>query len=214
MRWSFSETLGRIGDRFPLLLYLGPIALITAICTAFLLEQTLAGGASVELLALIGILSLLATSQLAVALVNWLSTLLATPQLLPRMDFSKGIPPSCRTLVVIPTLLIDAQNIERLAEALEVRFLANRDDNLRFGLLTDFQDAHQESLAGDGPLLHLAQNKIDALNKKYRESFHLFHRPRRWNPQERIWMGYERKRGKLSDLNALLRGGAKDRFAL
>ncbi len=213
-RRSVSESLGTIGGRFPLLLYLGAIALMTAIFTAILLEQTSAGGASAELLVLMAILSLLGTSQLAVALVNWLSTVLATPQPLPRMDFSKGIPPACRTLVVIPTLLIDALNIEHLAEALEVRFLANRDDNLRFGLLTDFEDAHQESLSGDGPLLRLAQNKIDALNHKYRESFFLFHRPRRWNPQERMWMGYERKRGKLSDLNALLRGDAKDRFVL
>jgi len=34
------------------------------------------------------------------------------------------------------------------------------------------------------------------------------------NQRERLWMGYERKRGKLSELNAFLRGSAKDRFAL
>ena len=77
------------------------------------------------LLALIGIFSMLGASQLAVALVNWLATLLVTPHPLPRMDFSKGIPPESRTLAVIPTMLISAQNIEDLIEALEVRFLAN-----------------------------------------------------------------------------------------
>src|ERR1019366_473498 len=88
-------------------------------------------------LGLIAILSMVAASQLAVALVNWTVTLLATPQALPRMDYSTGIPPECRTLVVIPAMLAKAGNVEELIEALEVRFLANRDENLHFGLLTD-----------------------------------------------------------------------------
>ena len=70
----------------------------------------------------------------------------------------------------------------------------------------------------DEPLLQLARKRIEELNEKYRDpkadTFFLFHRPRRWNPRERIWMGYERKRGKLAELNALLRGGASDRFSL
>ena len=99
-------------------------------------------------LGLVGILSLLCASQLAVALVNWLATLLVTPHPLPRMDFSEGIPPESRTLVVVPTMLTSAQNIEDLIEALEVRFLANRDDNLHFGLLTDFRDARRGNAAG------------------------------------------------------------------
>ena len=85
--------------------------------------------------------------------------LLVTPHALPRMDFSEGIPPESRTLVVVPTMLTSAENIEELVEALEVRFLANRDDNLHFGLLTDFRDAHQETLPEDEPLLQLAQTE-------------------------------------------------------
>ena len=155
---------------------------------------------------------MLGTSHLAVALVNWLATLLATPWPLPRMDLSGGIPPEARTLVVTPTMLTSAQNIEDLVEALEVRFLANRDDHLHFGLLTDFRDAPEETLPEDAALVQLAAQQIEALNEKYPrdrgDTFFLFHRPRRWNPQEQIWMGYERKRGKLADLNALLRGGS------
>ncbi len=138
------------------------------------------------------------------------------------MDFSEGIPPESRALVVVPTMLSSVENIDELTEALEVRFLANRDAHLHFGLLTDFRDAHEETLPEDEPLLRLAQKRIEELNEKYREAtrdaFFLFHRPRRWNPGERVWMGYERKRGKLGDLNALLRGGALseagDRFSL
>ena len=215
---SAAEALQRLIRRFPLLLYLGTITLITAVFAGGLVAQAHAGGFHGWPLALIGVLSLLGGSHLAVALVNWMATLLAKPHLLPRMDFSGGIPPESRTLVVIPTMLTSAQNIEDLVEALEIRFLANRCEQLYFGLLTDFRDAHRETLAEDGPLLELARKKIEELNERYGRAktgnFFLFHRPRRWNPRERLWMGYERKRGKLADLNSLLRGGSRDRFAL
>ncbi len=217
-RLSASEALTRAAGRFPLLLYLGAIALITLILTGGLLAKAYASDVSDWVLVLLGVLALLSTSQLAAALVNWLVTLLASPHPLPRMDFSRGIPPESRTLAVVPTMLTSAQNIEDLVEALEVRFLANRDDNLCFGLLTDFRDADEETLPEDESLLLLAEKGIDELNEKYRgvngDTFFLFHRPRRWNPRDRIWMGYERKRGKLADLNLLLRGGAIDRFSL
>jgi cellobiose phosphorylase len=216
-RLSASEALTRAAGRFPLFLYLGAITLLTLILTGGLLMQAQASGWPDWMLVLLGVLALLSTSQLAVALVNWLATMLASPHPLPRMDFSRGIPPESRTLVVVPTMLNDPHNIEDLVEALEVRFLANRDDNLHFGLLTDFQDAHAETLPEDEVLLRLAATRIEELNRKYRgangDTFFLFHRPRCWNPRDRIWMGYERKRGKLADLNLLLRGGATDRFS-
>ena len=222
VRSSPSEVLRKVGRRFPLLLYGGTILLLTVIFAGLLVAKAHAGGWHSWALGLIGILSLLCTSHLAVALANWLATLLATPHPLPRMDFSKGIPPELRTLVVVPTMLTSVQNIEDLIEALEVRFLANRDENLHFGLLTDFRDALEETLPEDEPLLQLARQRIEELNEKYQRSegdiFFLFHRPRRWNPRDRIWMGYERKRGKLADLNWLLRGGADaipgERFSL
>jgi hypothetical protein len=173
---------------------------------------------------------LLATSQLAVSLVNWLASLLVAPHPLPKLDFSEGIPPASRTLVVVPTMLTSAAGIDSLIEALEVRFLANRDPNLHFALLTDFFDAGQETQPEDAALMQLAAEKIDDLNFKFGQNFRLtvgeaaqppagsifflFHRPRRWNPQERVWMGYERKRGKLADLNALLMNGTRDGFSL
>ncbi len=217
---SPSEYLQRWSRRFPLLLYLGTITLMTAVFAGGLLAKGHVDALPGWAIILIVLLSVLSVSQLAVALVNWLATLLATPHPLPRMDFSKGIPPEFRTLAVVPTMLTSTQNIEDLIEALEVRFLANRDANLHFGLLTDYRDAQEETLPEDEPLLRLARQRIEGLNAKYGHSrgdtFFLFHRPRRWNPQERIWMGYERKRGKLAALNALLQGEehAGDRFSL
>ena len=101
------------------------------------------------------------------AVVNFFSTLLVKPDLLPRMDFALMIPDEYSTLVVIPAMLTNPRSIEDLVEALEVRFLANRDENLYFGLLTDYTDASQENLPGDKPLLQLAQQRIEELKKKY-----------------------------------------------
>ena len=210
VRLSVFGALRKMSSRFPLLLYLGAITLMTAVFTGELLAKAHADGSPLWLLVTTGILSALCASQLAVAVVNWLATLLVIPQPLPRMDFSKGIPPESRTLTIVPTMLTSAQGIEDLVEGLEVRFLANRDDYLHFGLLTDFQDAAEETLPEDGPLLLLARQRVERLNEKYRnpkgDTFFLFHRPRRWNARERVWMGYERKRGKLAELNSLLRG--------
>ncbi|CAA6604718.1 putative glycosyltransferase 36 [Rhodospirillaceae bacterium LM-1] len=209
-----TEAVRKLADRFPLFLYLGGVLTISGIITASFLVQVQTGGLGALWLLPLGALVLLACSQAGVALTNWLATLLVTPHPLPRMDFSRGIPPAWRTLVVIPTMITSEERVEGLIEALEVRFLANRDNNLHFALLTDFQDAPQETLLQDDPLVQLAQSRIEELNEKYAKtvggtkatSFFLFHRPRRWNPREGIWMGYERKRGKLADLNALLRG--------
>jgi cyclic beta-1,2-glucan synthetase len=212
------EALQRAGRGAPLGVYLGSVLLLTLAATGVVVAKAYADGVDEWLLTLIALIALVATSQLALSMVNWFATLIAIPRPLPRMDFSDGIPLESRTLVVVPTMLFTKQNIDSLIEALEVRFLANRDDNLHFCLLTDFADAKTETMPADDTLLERATKNIDELNKKYRhttgDNFLLLHRPRRWNTQEKTWMGYERKRGKLADLNAFLRGGAADAFSL
>jgi len=214
VRQSLIEMIQQFCHRIPLLLYTGSIILSTILFTLVLLTRARADGLHGLSLAVIGLLFFLCASHLAIVLVNWLSTMLVAPHPLPRMDFSRSIPPECRTLVAVPTMLISPQNVTNLIESLEVRFLANQDDNLRFALLTDFRDAGAQTMSDDEQLLNLAHKGIDALNEKYRspkgDFFFLFHRPRLFNPEENIWMGYERKRGKLADLNAYLRGRAKD----
>ncbi|WP_323506973.1 MULTISPECIES: glucoamylase family protein [unclassified Glaciimonas] len=207
-------------SRMPLRMYLGGIAILTTLLTAGLLYHVYIYAYPLHArkweLPIIAVLALIATSHLALALVNWLATLLAKPQRLPRMDFSEGIPGEARTLVAVPSMLMHAEGVDDLCEALEVRFLANRDPHLHFCLLTDFRDASTESQPEDTLLLQIAEQRINELNEKYNpqthNTFFLFHRPRRWNPQENIWMGYERKRGKLAQLNAYLRGAERSSF--
>lgn len=217
IRLTTIELLQRICLRFPLLLYLGTIFLFTVLFASGLLAESHSEGIDGHLLWLFAGLSLIAVSQPSIALVNLVATGFINPNPLPRMDFSKGIPPEFATLVVVPTMLTDSGNVGELVDAMEVRFLANRDQNLKLGLITDFPDASEEKLTKDEPLLTVARQRVEALNEKYRKEediFFLFHRPRQWNEQEQLWMGYERKRGKLAELNLLLRGGSGGGFSL
>jgi len=207
----FSRTLKQMA----LPSYLGAILLLATAVTISVLWLSGMRGTSAAIAA--GLLFLSAT-QLGLSLVNWISTLLIPPQRLPRLDFSKGIPVESATLVVVPTMLMSRQGVSQLLEDLEVRYLANRDDQLRFCLLTDFRDAKAAEQPEDAELQQLAKEGVEALNTKYatgeEDTFFLLHRPRLWNAQQQAWMGHERKRGKLADLNALLRGGATSAFSL
>jgi cellobiose phosphorylase len=217
VRWPWQTTLERLVLRFPLAFYSGGVLLLTALATFGFMHQARALGVHGWKLALFTVVFLVCSSQLAVSLINWLSTLLIKPRLLPRLDYSDGIPPECRTMVVVPTLLTTPAAVGRLIETLEIHYLANRDEHLHFALLTDFQDATEETRPEDQSLLQRARAGIEMLNAKYHSDrsniFFLFQRPRRWNKAEGLWMGYERKRGKLTEFNALLRGASEGCFS-
>ncbi len=225
VRRSVGAILAIAWRRLPLSLYLGAIAALTVGATAFVLLEGRRDGVGDGLLLAFGVLLAVVISQLAGAVVNWIATLAVRPRLLPRLDYSEGLPARARTLVVVPTLLTSVAAVESLVEALEVRFLANQDQYLHFALLTDFPDSAEETDPGDDALLRLVQARIESLNEKYDSAprrsvlgdagnyFYLLHRPRLWNEKECVWMGYERKRGKLAALNALLRGKGRDAFS-
>ena len=217
VRINFVDWSRKLGHSFPLFFYLAPIFLITLSITAVLSYIAFANGAPIRLVVMAAALTLVGSSHVAIALVNWLATLFIPSKPLPKLDYSKGIPKKDRALVVVPTMISSLHNIEDLAEALEVRFLANRDENLKFALLTDFLDAPTEARPEDELLVQAAIKKINELNQKYntstRDIFFLFHRPRLFNPSEGVWMGYERKRGKLAALNSLLLGGGQESFS-
>jgi len=217
VRLNMAQTLERFFVKNAYRFYVLLAILLTGLVALGFVCKAALDGLPREWLIVTAVLAVLGSSHLALALVNWWATIWIFPKPLPRMDFSTGIPPEHLTLVVVPTLLANQGQVAKLVEELEVRFLANRDPNLMFALLTDFKDAPVEVMPDDKVLLDFAEKSIIALNLKYTatnpNAFFLFHRPRKWNPTEKIWMGYERKRGKLSELNQLLKGQGRDRFA-
>src|SRR5215469_16591334 len=204
--------------RHAVLAYLGAIALITGVILAMpLVHGKTAGVASLYLL-LLGICALIPASDLAIALVNRFVTDLLGPRGIPRLELKNGVPDEMRTIVVIPTLLGKRSDVHELIAHLEVHYLANPDGCLHYALLSDWPDAPQESLPSDNNVLSAAVDGIARLNDVYGAApggslrFLLFHRKRVWNPSEGKWMGWERKRGKLHELNRFLRGSNETTF--
>jgi hypothetical protein len=201
----FRAWLRRHPDEF----YLPGIAALTLAIVAGVVFSVTSPATFLELILLSTLAVLLPGSQSAVQIVNYVATLLLPAQILPKLDFSAGLPGDCVTLVAIPSLLLNKAQVHQLADDLEVRFLGNHDPNLHFMLLTDLPDA-AEKPAEDNALVNLCADLVRGLNEKYRDnetgSFFMLHRHPVYNARERLWMGWERKRGKLTDLNNLLRG--------
>ncbi|HUG11960.1 MAG TPA: glucoamylase family protein, partial [Opitutaceae bacterium] len=217
VRLPWAERIERTIRRYPIAFYVGGMAALTVSGTLgfwWLARALDVGGWQLGALTAAAMVCM---SQLGVAMMNWLSTLLVRPALLPRLDYSLGITPDCRTVVVMPAMLSSAEGVDRLVESLEIHFLSNGDPLLHFALLTDFTDSATETTPGDDALLARARAGVEALNAKYppqqHDRFFLFHRPRRWNADEGVWMGYERKRGKLADFDAVLRGASQSSFS-
>ncbi len=157
-------------------------------------------------------LLLLPASQGAVELLNHTVTAILKPYALPKMNFAKGVPADSKTLVAVPTLLLSERQVRELVEDLEVRSLANQDPNIHFALLSDLPDSIEKPQERDlHPLVLLAGHLIEQLNVRYAGAgggrFVMLHRHRIFNPRQGVWMGWERKRGKLLDLNKLLTNG-------
>lgn len=154
------------------------------------------------------LLLLLPVSQLAIDATNYLLIRLFPPRSLAKMDYHhSGIPDNFRTLVVVPMLLTNEETIRNEADKLEIRYLANKEENLLFSLYSDYTDAPQQNCAEDEHLLATAKECLHTLNERYGgQRFFLLHRERKWCEAERIFMGWERKRGKLEELNGLIVG--------
>jgi cyclic beta-1,2-glucan synthetase len=217
--------LERWGFRHASTLYLGSImvmAVLIFILLAFVSNlPVLLGSASLfqRIVVLIeGLILLVPVLTAAASLTNWLVTLRIHPYILPKLHFKEDIPPEYQTLVVIPALITGCEEVDNLTRQLEMHYLRNPEPGLLFALLTDFRDADSETLPEDDDLLTYAAAAVENLNAKYKpsspsdsipgtyHSFYLLHRKRLWNQSEGKWMGWERKRGKLHELNLLLRG--------
>jgi cyclic beta-1,2-glucan synthetase len=197
--------------------YLGLIALMTLAVMAAALAGVMVSGVSGWLLAALTLLAVIPASEVAVTLVNRIVVSRFGPALLPAMDLTAGVPSHLRTIVAMPVLLTNRAQVEQLVDQLEVHYLASTDGDIYFALLSDWTDADEETAPDDGELLETARDGIAELNRRHGPAaagprFYLLHRRRVWNAGERKWIGWERKRGKLHELNTLLRGSEETTF--
>ena len=157
-------------------------------------------------------------SEMAIIFVQRLVALLVRPQRLLRLEFKDELPPSARTMVIVPVLLTTVPEVEELLERIEVAAFANVDPHIHFAILSDFCDAPSREMPQDAALLEAARSGIESLNERFGSSsesrFFLFHRARQWNARDGIWMGWERKRGKIEEFNRLLRGSNETSFSV
>ncbi len=211
-------SLRRLLRRFGIAGYLTAIAALTALQLSALVFVAGSAGAAPWALGLLVILGLVPASDIALCLAHRLVPALLPPRRLPKLELAEGVPPELRTLVVVPTLLTNRADLEQQLERLEVHYLANPEGHLHFGLLTDWADADQEHAPGDDELVTALDQGIERLNAQYEgppgagSRFLALHRRRLWNAHQGKWIGWERKRGKLHELNRLLRGADDTTF--
>ena len=217
-RPAIRERAHRAVLRHPNTVFVGGIVAGTAAALA-LTVRLAADGPPVALLPLL-LLALVPASDVGVTIVNQLVSAFLPPRVLPKLELldGAGVPPELRTAVVIPTLFPSVDAVREALENLEVQFLANREAHLHFAVLSDFTDAATETMPGDDKIVAAAVEGVRALNARYaggaQDAFYLFHRARQWNATQGVWMGWERKRGKLAQFNRLLRSSADDGAAL
>jgi cyclic beta-1,2-glucan synthetase len=191
--------------------YFGTLAVLSGVVVVLPFVAGGAAGIDSVSLVLLALVALIPASDLAIAVLNRTVSAVVSPRVLPRLELHDGVPPHLRCMVVVPLLLTDAAEVEKHVERLEVHYLANPDGHVHFAVLSDWIDAATERMAEDDETLGAARAGIARLNRRHGAApdgnarFLLFHRRRRWNSRERLWMGWERKRGKLNELNRLLR---------
>jgi cyclic beta-1,2-glucan synthetase len=205
-------------QRYPTACYLGFIFSVTALLAAGMALAINAAGLGMIAAITMALLVVLPGSEVAVSLANYLVTRFIPPRMIPKLEFREGIPAEHAAIVVVPCMLSSREDFSNQLERLESHYLANPEASLRFALLTDFTDAASENLPKDEELLLAARTLVQRLNHRYAHGttppFLWFHRRRQWNPAEGVWMGWERKRGKLMEFNRLLRGDQTTSYML
>ncbi len=219
-RPTLAERTERAVLNHPAIFYFGTLSLLTALILALIVTLVARAGASNVELLVAALLALIPVTDISVSFLNWDITHTLRPRVLPKLDAEAEVPVEARTMIVIPTMLTSEAVVSELIERLEVHYLANRDPQFYFALLSDFADAPFAEMPDDQALMEIALAGIERLNQRYDTSdgdekrFFVFHRKRQWNESEEKWIAWERKRGKLEEFNLLLRGARETSFVV
>lgn len=195
--------------------YLLPIFLLTALLSLVFAFYSYKKSLNIFISIVVFITALIPMSDISISLINWCFIRKVSPAFLPRLKFSNKIPEEMSTLVVITTLLSNEKQVIELIKKLEIYYLGNKEENIYYGIVGDFKDSFSSNSDDDERIINRVVSEIDRLNKKYHtDVFHLFIRHRKYNKTQNKWMGWERKRGAIVELNKLLLGSEKTSFSI
>lgn len=186
-------------------LYIGTIIILTSISslltTIYLNQATHNIIYSIIFL----IFSIIPISEIIIKIIQYILSKTIKPKLIPKLDFTDGIPQEYTTMVIIPTILKSKEHTKDILERLEVYYLANKSENLYFTLLGDCTTSSKEKEEYDTEIIQTGKDIIEKLNKKYnKEIFNFVYRKRLWNSKENSFLGWERKRGLITEFNQFL----------
>ncbi len=202
--------------KYPYVIYFLPIVIITWILTLLMTMYCYKMSNNVYASLLVLIFSYIPSSTIAINIVNWIVTHNIEPNFLPKLEYINGIDENASTMVVIPTLVTNEKSVDELIDKLEVYYNSNKEDNIYFCIAADFKDSKQEHTEQDNIIIEKAFKKVSKLNEKYKKGdmFFYFHRHRQYSKHEDKWMGWERKRGALVELNELLKGSNNTSYSM
>ena len=162
---------------------------------------------------------LIPVSEIVVQIVQYVLSKIVKPKPIPKIDFSKGIDKENTCMVIIPTIVKNKEKVKELMNKLEVFYIANKSPNIYFTLLGDCQESSMKEETSDNEVMEAGIKLAEELNKKYMQEnqfpiFHFIYRKRQWNEKENCYLGWERKRGMITQFNEYLLGNINNPFRM
>ncbi len=167
---------------------------------------------------LIAIILTIPVSEFVIQIIQYILGKIVKPKLIPKMDCSKGIDKQNATFVIIPTIIKSKEKVQELFKKLEVYYLANKSENLYFALLGDCSESDSKNENFDDEVEDEGIKQADRLNQKYSTDgftiFHFLYRERFYNKNEDKYLGWERKRGLITQFNEYILKHEKNKFKI
>lgn len=196
-------------------LYINSVFVVSFIFSLFLGVSIYYQFKSLVIAILTVLLSYIPISEIYVQILNYILVKSVKPKLIPKMELNSNVPENLSTMVVIPTIINSREKVQDLMKKMEVYYLANKSENIYFTLLGDCTSSKNKIEDFDEEVIEEGIKECLRLNKKYangtKDKFYFAYRNRTWNAGEGCYLGWERKRGLLSEFNKFLLKGI-DKF--
>lgn len=222
-----NKKIERSNTKTKSVIYISVIYVITSIICVILAfnMSNKTGNALIGILCFI--LIFIPIQTIVVKIIQYILGKFVKPRLIPKLDFSNGIPKEYGTMIIIPTILKDRKKVREVMKKLEIYYLANKSENLYFCLLGDVTSSKNKNEKHDEEVIDEGIKIVKELNEKYKTSinkmgesgtencfpiFNFIYRERNWNSSESNYIGWERKRGYINQFNRYILGKIDNPF--